>query len=1007
MAHVFPSAFRRRGMLATLIVLFSVLGTTLAVGAPQRVGYQPYWKFEDQMHKLKEEKGFSCLPKSYSILTEPFWTRAIGKAYDTCVTDNMNADTLAKYIALGAGSLSPAGVYIAPYTLAELKSDGVKCLMKAYVEASNGPSLEDKAKYREWIDTGFQLKDWSGFVTGIPDLKNARDAKQAADAFVNFSLSGTERIQDAGIFADGANSVLGTSYDWMKRKFKGAWMWPSEIELDNHHQLALECRFGNAERSLEKARELAQSECRELGHQYRVTEQELVSSLYRTYDVIGADTFNDDPVAAIHRGEQEDFKKLLAERKKALEDYIPVLDAVDNKKKALEQLIWKFDYERKRYTDQFLKTREALGTKNACYAIDGLRNNLKEIGEECKIQLYRSGPGGASLSPDVLEAELVTVGRVKSAEWWKELDRIRALRNSCQTDAARSAAEALRRTIEINPAVQMLGGVCQEVPQPTIEATLKAPNTPDHCRMTSVPRTIIGLPLAEAARILEAAELFPGGENSKVKPKEGDVPGTVVDSLPVPGSSVRIWSPVQLTIIGEFPKDETPAVELVAVPRLMPSTAGDALSALQTAGLVGAVGEKIPADEIEMVPGNVKSADHATGDMIPVGSTVTLTVIGPRPKIKVPSIAGAKTFEEARSILKGAGFVVGASTDGDPPPEGAVRGAYYATNPPAETVQEMFSTVVPIAYSDMVEMPSVKDKSPQAAGDILAAYGAHFVMGALALSPDRPEGSKLGDVHFSDPPAGNPVPPGTVVTLFVYPPTEEEIGNLKLIPTEIIGLPAGQAAGLLRGADNFFAVPDPEDGDVAQEGQTPGTVQFTAPAVGTLALRGSAVLMFVYTAPPFAESETPVDQDRSDGFEQASDDNSWIGIWKASGTSEQNGKQVHGEARLAISRRSGGLLVKVQPLKDGVYAKGMELQMVVDAHNVLRFDPKILEEMKKGANTKPKKDGVLTEPLEKIVVAIQKILETLEITRDGSNCSYKVVDPKKGLISADFTCIRQ
>jgi len=187
----------------------------------------------------------------------------------------------------------------------------------------------------------------------------------------------------------------------------------------------------------------------------------------------------------------------------------------------------------------------------------------------------------------------------------------------------------------------------------------------------------------------------------------------------------------------------------------------------------------------------------------------------------------------------------------------------YTSNPAHPSVLEMFSPVTLVVHGPpkvtLLAMPNVADKSVQQAKGILAAYGAHFVAGPLALGPDRPDDVTTGDVHFTDPPAGKPVPAGTVVTFYVYPPEEEPIDTLAEIsaeiPAEIIGMPAGPATTLLSGVfEDIFVVPAPIEGDAAGDGDTPGTVQYSVPAAGTMAPRGSTVQLYV-----FKEAEKPAE----------------------------------------------------------------------------------------------------------------------------------------------------
>lgn len=981
------------------------------------------WCFEDKMRVLREVRDFDCLPVPYSpfqTLT-PYWQKAVGALFESCISDNINPDFLGKYLALGAGTLI-SGTYVAPYTASELKSDGVKCFMKAMVGASDA-SAKVKQNYIDKIDTGFAVKDWHGFVTaGVPSLKDVEASTKAARALAEFGMSAAERIGDAPVMGELGGGILDSTYQDAERRIAQTMTSRWEVELNDFHQLANECRFENAERTLKRARRDALAQCRDLADDYRRAQHALLADMVKTYRwARGLSPLHQDVMAAKTR-----FSKLrgdITTERKELEGLLAKLGFLDANGDLHEPTIFTvkemelltradlFEVFSKSYLEDYRAAQEALNRRStpeaplaagsACFAISDLRRDversyIRHLGEECRTMLYRSGPGGRYLAPETLEQELFTIGRIKSSEWWRRVDELRGLRQTCEGAAAGAAKDALRRDMSDNAIFQIVDGRCQQVPQPVILAVLDESSTPEHCKETSVPLDIVGMPLSEAIDALGQAMLLPGGVPDKVKPDEGDIPGTVIDSDPAPGASARRWSAVKLTVYDRFSEETAPA--LVAVPSpLVGQNVEDALAKLAAAGLVGDKADPVPAARIEMVPGQVHSVSPAEGDAVEKGSTVSVTPIGDRPIVAVPNVAGAETEEAARKILIAAGFVAGKAIPGDPPPEGVEPFAYYTSNPPPDTKLEMFSTVVPIYY-DEVELrfvPNVSNQTLDGATAMLAGEDGFFVVaGKSGVSKERPEGTKLGRVHYTEPSAETPAQRGTVVKLFFYPPLPEEIGNVRPIPN-VLGETADGARGILagKGDEPFFTVAQVIEKDEAPEGKAPKTVYETIPEIGSPELRGTAVTLHVYKAPP-------EDGDGAGGSD-------WIGRWKVSGKLERDGKSTELNGMLEISARGIGLLMKWLPWRDGEYKKMMELPMVADQNNTLRTAPEILKSLAEKELERNPGAGSIEQALERSADLMVQVIRTLEISREGNDCALIARDPKSGPVKVEFSCIRQ
>lgn len=315
-------------------------------------------------------------------------------------------------------------------------------------------------------------------------------------------------------------------------------------------------------------------------------------------------------------------------------------------------------------------------------------------------------------------------------------------------------------------------------------------------------------------------------------------------------------------ITGPLSDPPSDPADLVAMPKVI-GLAGDAAAELLLAvGLGANVEVQGAADTLAKKPGHVHTASAAPGDMLPKGTVVTLSTYDTRPVIEVPIMPNL-TPADAKARLQAVGLSFAGIALGDPAPSDAETGRVYATSPAHPTTMAMFSPVTLVVYGPpkvtLLPVPNLANKSVQNAAGILASYGPHFVAGPLALGPDRPDGVNTGDVHFTDPPAGQLVPSGTVVTFYVYPPQEAPTETLAEtfaeIPAEIIGMPAGAATTLLRGVfEDLFVVSAPVDGDAAGSGETPGTVQYSVPAAGTMAPKGSTVQLYV-----FREAEKPAE----------------------------------------------------------------------------------------------------------------------------------------------------
>ncbi|MYM54821.1 Stk1 family PASTA domain-containing Ser/Thr kinase [Thalassovita mangrovi] len=928
-----------------MVIAAIMLWLAALPGFAERVGFQPDYDFQDQMDKVKED-GHDCLPPSYSIQLDPFWVRVGGKAFDTCVSENMTTTQLIKYMALGAGSLTPAGVYLAPYTASELKSDGVKCLMKAYVEASDSLSSSEKDNWRGRIDAGFAVKDWAGFAGNIKEFADP-DAAKVTKAFVEFSAASLERMSEAKSFSEAMKAAMEQSWRDVSIYFYGE----LPVVLEEYDQYVKECRYGLARTALDRAIKLADRECRALGHEYRLLEQEIVSSIYRNWEVMGQDLIGDDPAMVLLRNQQRSMKRDLVDAKNEVLDYVKNFDELEKKDKALERLTWQFEKEQADYARQLERTRQALDGPAACYAIGELRNLLSDKTGACRASFFRGPLAGLNGQPEAVEQELYLVASRKSSEWWGEVSQIRTLFNTCREGEGFSRIAALKSKVQADPIVLVTEDGCKPVDQPVLMETLDKFAPLPHCRKTTVPE-IVGQSLATAAGMLNDAELVISGKPEMVEPKEGQTPGTVVKSDPKPGSSARIWTGVKLAVLDKFPEEEE---ELVEMPEVLGLTETAAKEAVSDAGLTPVVKKGLAANKIEYKPEYIYHATHDEGDMLPPLTEVVMTKYGPRPMVKVPTIAGPD-IAKARGILSAAGLTPGDPAAGDPPPEGKEPGEIYGSIPEAESEQEMFTTVQPLVYGLRAQQPG--EEGGDEAGD---------------------EGDDEGE--------------------------GDDEAETRPIPT-VSGKPPAVATSMIE-ADDFFVAGSISPGNPAKDDEVPGMVQSTVPAIGSPQPKGTVVNMLI-VMPVQGGDEAPAPQEDTAQPEPEGDGGGWIGRWRVAGThTSDSGKTTEIRGLMEIAQEQGILILTWSTEKDGALKEVIKLPMANGADNVLRLHPSALKSMEDDGAGSESSGGIIGQEVSKIALMFREILKTLAISRQGEQCALTVTDPKKGPMTLAFSCIRE
>jgi eukaryotic-like serine/threonine-protein kinase len=226
-------------------------------------------------------------------------------------------------------------------------------------------------------------------------------------------------------------------------------------------------------------------------------------------------------------------------------------------------------------------------------------------------------------------------------------------------------------------------------------------------------------------------------------------PGTVVETVPVPGARILKDGEVELAV-SQGPEMTVVPADLVGAP------VEEARAALTAAGLV--LGDPVTPYDDAAPAGSVMAVSAEAGSEVPKGSEVVLTVSqGPAP-VTIPQVIGA-TQEQATQDLEAEGLVVeAAAAFSDTVPAGSV----IDQDPQQGTSGHRRDTVTIVVSQgpELVEVPGVVRQQYEAAAAALEERG--FV-------PRRSNvlGGFFGTVRDQSVAAGERVPRGTVITLTV------------------------------------------------------------------------------------------------------------------------------------------------------------------------------------------------------------------------------------------------
>jgi len=256
--------------------------------------------------------------------------------------------------------------------------------------------------------------------------------------------------------------------------------------------------------------------------------------------------------------------------------------------------------------------------------------------------------------------------------------------------------------------------------------------------------SVVGLTEEAATAILTDAGLLVGVENTN----DDVIPaGEVISTDPAGGATVPRGGNVTIVV--------SDGVLMREVPILVGLPAEEATTALTEAGFVAPT----TAEQYDpVVPaGVVISATANPGDTLPHNSQVGLVVSLGREPVESPDVT-ARSLDEARAALEGAGLVVGtAEAYSDTVPEGAVVSQEPA---PGQLLRGDTVTVTVSLGRPFAEVPSVFGMGKEAATEKLESAG--FLVKVESLW-----GGSLGVVRFQDPAGGQQARLGSTVTITV------------------------------------------------------------------------------------------------------------------------------------------------------------------------------------------------------------------------------------------------
>ncbi|MEU6862527.1 Stk1 family PASTA domain-containing Ser/Thr kinase [Streptomyces sp. NPDC046876] len=234
-------------------------------------------------------------------------------------------------------------------------------------------------------------------------------------------------------------------------------------------------------------------------------------------------------------------------------------------------------------------------------------------------------------------------------------------------------------------------------------------------------------------------------EKTADEPCDDQPKGNVCKQDQAPDTRVDKGSTIKLTVSAGAP--------MVAVPNVVNLSFDEAEKALKEKGFQ--VEKK--TQESDRTPNTVLDQNPKNGQA-QKGSTVTVTVAKEQAKSEMPNLLG-KTKEDAVKLLNAAKLKLGSTTEVDSP-----------AAPPKTIVQQQYQPGEQLAPGTTVNVQISKGSGqmtqvPPLSGATVAQAKAELASKGLSLAIPSGATDDNAIVISSDPPAGTPVPTGTVINV--------------------------------------------------------------------------------------------------------------------------------------------------------------------------------------------------------------------------------------------------
>ena len=327
---------------------------------------------------------------------------------------------------------------------------------------------------------------------------------------------------------------------------------------------------------------------------------------------------------------------------------------------------------------------------------------------------------------------------------------------------------------------------------------------------------VVGLSEEQARATLEGADLEVGEVTTEAS--ETVVAGTVISQDPGPGESVPAGTDIDLIV--------SAGSGALLVPDVSAKSESDALFSLSQAGFSAAqvrVERRPSADVLERF---VIGTDPGAGQAVPEGGIVTLFVSQGAVPTVLPSVIGFDPAD-AQTLLEDLGFVIAFGDPLDLPFEDPLDELIAHQDPDAGVTADFGSTVT----LQIGNAPDAIDV-PDTVGDDIATAQQKIEDADLVFAQGDDVDVEFGDpndgrVAAQDPEAGDPVEPGTTVTVGVgVAPPPTSVPNVTTPCLDPADAQAQiEAAGLVYVVGDATELPidNPCDGKVVGQNPLPDT----------------------------------------------------------------------------------------------------------------------------------------------------------------------------------------